>query len=208
MTHVCHHFVGYIHSTCVFHLAVEYMCLCVAHVRRRGLYLEQIFILYNSSYTAKGTQGISRYTAADAGDATTSKQPSQLWRWSQTFMWRARKSTPILENKKKRKTERRIPFYVRWREKEWYFEDAFFFLIWESSWTNCFLGCVAILMSGCGVFVCVRARGSVTQNEWSTVRERGEIKGVSFPKRGHYRSLLQSCIQPTPCLTVPSSFHL
>ena len=50
----------------------------------------------------EGELGISRYTAADAGATATSKQPSQLWRWSPTFMWSASR----VRFKKKKKNDR------------------------------------------------------------------------------------------------------
>lgn len=52
------------------------------------------------------------------------------------------------------------------------------------------------------IYASVKARESETQNERDTTRERGEMAGISFPKRGHY---VPTHTQPALCPTVPSS---
>lgn len=109
--------------TCVFDLAV-YVFVCGLCKEEESLFGTNLHPIQHSSYTAEGTQGISRYTAADARDATTSKQPSQLWRWSQTFIWRATQVNSDFKKYIKRGEKiKENPFLCKmWKEQ--YFEDA------------------------------------------------------------------------------------
>ena len=127
----------------------------------------------------EGEQGISRYTAADAGATVTSKQPSQLWRWSSTFMWSASRVRFLKKRKKEKERKER-----RKRTGESYFMwerdgmDGFF---WWIKLTHSFWEGELLLITGCDVWMCecvcacacVRAKGSATQNERRTVRKRG-----------------------------------
>ena len=81
-------------------------------------------------------------------------------------------------------------------------------LLCESGWTvpcgdGSLFGCQGVVCLH--VSVCVRVRGSATQNECSIVRERGKMTWVSSPTRG--RSVLSPYTQPTSCPTVPPSLH-
>lgn len=169
------------------------MCLCVAFVRRRGLFLKQIFILYNTLHTLWRARGGLVVTLQQMPEPTLHQSsPHSSEDEARLLCGRLKASRLQLGGKKGESHLSRI-------ESE---EQVFFC---ESSWNDSFLERETInLRVWCiCVCVCVRARGNVTQNERSTVRERGEMTGISFPKRGHY---IPNYIQPALCPTVPSSF--
>lgn len=187
-------------------------CIMIAHVRRRRLCLEWTLVLYNSLPTAlRASRGL-----VDAPQQTLEPPPHQSRPHSSAdearlVLWRAVQVYSSKDiNKQRERKKRRIPFNEGYIETKKITPRR---LLWRgvsiSEWSStCSLsgGWVAEPIWGCGVFVCV----SGSQEVWHRVSVSGseEVQLISSPKRGHFRSLLQSCMQPTACPTVPSSLFI
>lgn len=139
------------------------------------------FLNKSSSYTTFFiySSWISRYTAADAWAAATSKPPSQLWRWSQTFMWGVEGSASQLQLNK---TENPIKCWRGREGREQSFKRSQLMIIsfCESGWTL-LRGDGRLFKSQGVVCLRVRARGSVTQK--SAALHEKEVKWQEFPFR-------------------------
>lgn len=106
--------------------------------------------------------GISRCSAADARATTTSKQPSQLWRWSSTFMWRPMQVDSNL--KKKARTENPILCGIGGK-KEW--EKGKFGSFFMNQFELILSGDGSLLTSGCGVLAWRIKAGRKRDPRWA-----------------------------------------